>query len=44
MSDAATDATTEATPAAKVPLGRNYRTLFAASTLSNLGDGVAAIA
>ncbi len=26
------------------PLGRNYRTLFTASTLSNLGDGVGSIA
>jgi MFS family permease len=41
-----TDVTTdpEATKAQKVRLGRNYWTLWSASVVSNIGDGVAAIA
>ena len=42
MTDVATD--TEAGEAPKVRLGRNYWKLWAASGVSNVGDGVAAIA
>ncbi len=38
------DATTERTNDPKRPLGRPYRTLFAASTISNLGDGIGMVA
>ena len=42
MTDVATD--TEAGEAPKVRLGRNYWKLWSASVVSNVGDGVAAIA
>ena len=42
MTDVTTDA--EATKAPKVRLGRSYWTLWSASVVSNIGDGVAAIA